>query len=107
MTEKAAAIYFRVAKVFLSTAIRATAIQIAPYPSVRLPGDHPPRQNTRNVVLAVIERILYIRMCEIHASASGRSAPQVRVLSPKDDHGDSQVESSIDIREINHELDGS
>jgi hypothetical protein len=59
------------------------------------------------VVLAVIERILYIRGWEILASAGGRSAPQVRVLSPKDDHGKSQIESSMDIREINHEPDGS
>ena len=58
-------------------------------------------------MVALIERILYIRGCEIRANAGGRSAPQVGVLSPKDDHGKSRVASSMDIREINHERNGS
>jgi hypothetical protein len=59
----------------------AAAIEIAPHPSVRSPGDHAARQDIGNVALAVIEQILYIRGREILANVGGRSALQVRVLS--------------------------
>jgi hypothetical protein len=58
----------------MSTAIRAAAIEIAPHPWVRSPGDRPSRQDIGNVVLALIERILYIHGWEILTNAGGRSA---------------------------------
>jgi hypothetical protein len=59
------------------------------------------------VLLAVIARILYIRSCGTFCNAAVRSAPQFRLKSPTDVRRKWREDSSIDIREINHELDGT